>query len=123
MTPTQIVSSWIDRFNAADITGLMDLYADDAVNHQVVAEPLRGKAAIRTLFETDFARAKMECIPVAIHEAGEWAILEWRDPLGLQGCGFFHVQNEKIVLQRGYFDQLTFFRIQGLPLPERYLSP
>lgn len=122
MTPAQVVSFWIDRFNAADIEGLMELYCDDAVNHQVVTTALHGKSEIRRLFETEFARARMECIPVSLHEAGEWAILEWRDPLGLQGCGFFHVQDDRIVLQRGYFDQLTFFKIHGLRVPEQYLD-
>jgi limonene-1,2-epoxide hydrolase len=59
---------------------------------------------------------------VKLHEAGDWAILEWRDPLGLHGCGFFEVKNDLIVFQRGYCDQLTFFRIQGLPVPPEYLK-
>ncbi len=25
-------------------------------------------------------------------EDGEWAIMEWKDSLGLRGCGFFHVK-------------------------------
>jgi limonene-1,2-epoxide hydrolase len=122
MTPKEIVETWIDRFNTADVDGLMDLYAADAVNHQVVTEPLVGQQAIRTMFEVEFGRAKMTCIPENLFECGEWAILEWRDPLGLRGCGFFHVTNGKIVLQRGYFDQLSFFRQQGLPVPEHYLG-
>jgi hypothetical protein len=44
-------------------------------------------------------------------------ILEWRDPSGLRGCGFFHVPGGKIVFQRGYGDNLPFLRLQGLPLP------
>ena len=36
-----------------------------------------------------------------LFEDGEWAILEWRDPKGLRGCGFFYVVNRKIVGQRG----------------------
>jgi hypothetical protein len=32
------------------------------------------------------------------------------------------VQNGLIVFQRGYFDQLSFFRLQGLPVPETYLG-
>lgn len=122
MTPTQVVKIWIDRFNAADIEGLAALYTQDAVNHQVVTEPLTGREAIKKLFETDFKRARMVCIPEMIHEAGEWAILEWRDPLGLRGCGFFRVKNDKIIFQRGYFDQLTFFRQQGIPVPKEYLD-
>ncbi len=43
----------------------------------------------------------MVCIPEVIHEAGEWAILEWRDPLGLRGCGFFQGVNGSIRFQRG----------------------
>ena len=65
-----------------------------------------------------FAAARMTCIVENIFVDGEWAILEWRDPLGLRGCGFFHVVNGKIVFQRGYWDKLTFLRQHGLPLPE-----
>ena len=32
---------------------------------------------------------------------GEWAIMEWKDPLGLRGCGFFHFKDDLIVYQRG----------------------
>ena len=48
---------------------------------------------------------------------GEWAILEWRDPLGLRGCGFFRVVNDQIVFQRGYWDRLAFLRLHKLPVP------
>ncbi len=122
MTPKQIVELWIEKFNNADIEGLIELYAVDAINYQVVTKPLKGREEIKKLFEIDFARAKMVCIPEMIHEAGEWAILEWRDPLGLRGCGFFHIQNNLIVFQRGYFDQLSFFKQQGLPIPKEYLE-
>ena len=122
MTVVEIVKIWIDRFNAADVEGLAALYAIDAVNHQVVSDPLKGREEIKKLFEVDFGRAKMACIPEMIHDAGEWAILEWRDPLGLRGCGFFQVKNDLIVFQRGYFDQLTFFRVQGIEVPPTYLG-
>lgn len=120
--PADVVRQWVERFNGADVEGLMALYAEDAVNHQVVTEPLRGRNAIRHLFETDFARATMVCIPERIHEAGEWAILEWKDPQGLRGCGFFLVQHGKIQLQRGYFDQLSFFRLHRIQVPSEYLG-
>jgi len=122
MRPTQLVREWIARFNAADVDGLAALYAADAVNHQVVTEPLRGRDAIRRLFELEFGRATMVCIEEALYEDGEWAILEWRDPRGLRGCGFFCVRSGQIVFQRGYFDQLSFFRQQGLDMPEQYLN-
>jgi limonene-1,2-epoxide hydrolase len=122
MSPADVVKKWIERFNAADVDSLVALYANDAVNHQVVMKPLKGREAIRRLFETEFGRAKMVCIPERIHETGDWAILEWRDPIGLRGCGFFEVKNDLIVFQRGYFDQLTFFKLQGLPIPTEYLG-
>lgn len=122
MTPKQLVREWIKRFNAGDIEGLAALYAPDAVNHQVVMEPLVGREAIRRMFETEFARATMVCVEENLLEDGDWAVLEWSDPLGLRGCGFFLVQDDQIQRQRGYFDQLTFFKAQGLPVPNSYLG-
>jgi limonene-1,2-epoxide hydrolase len=116
MTPRQVVEEWVRRFNAADAAGLATLYHDDAVNHQVVQEPVRGRAAIRAMFEREFAAAEMTCIVEAIHEAGEVAALEWRDPLGLRGCGFFTVREGRIAFQRGYWDKLSFLKLHGLPI-------
>jgi limonene-1,2-epoxide hydrolase len=121
-SPTDVVREWVRRFNEANVEKLIALYAPDAVNHQVVTEPLVGREAIRKLFETEFARAEMACIQESLFESGDWAILEWSDPNGLRGCGFFHVVNGQIVFQRGYFDQLTFFKLQGLPVPKSYLA-
>ena len=122
MSPKQLVQEWVSRFNSADIDGLASLYALDATNHQVVMEPLLGRDAIREMFSVEFGRAKMTCVVENIFEDGNWAILEWTDPNGLRGCGFFHVQNDQIIFQRGYFDQLSFFRLQGIPVPESYLG-
>lgn len=122
MAPKELVREWIKRFNAADVEGLAQLYALDAVNHQVVTDPLLGREAIKQMFSIEFGRATMECIEETLFENGEWAILEWRDPLGLRGCGFFQIKNDRIVFQRGYFDQLSFFNQQGLPVPQKYLD-
>lgn len=122
MSPRQVVEEWVRRFNQADVDGLAALYAEDATNHQVVMEPLHGRAAIRRMFEVEFARAKMTCLLQNLFEDGEWAILEWSDPGGLRGCGFFQVREGRIVFQRGYFDQLSFFRQQGLAVPDSYLG-
>jgi hypothetical protein len=116
MTPRDVVERWIERFNAGDADGLAALYHDDAVNHQVTQEPVRGREAIRTMFEQEFAGAEMVCIPEAIHEAGDVAALEWRDPLGLRGCGFFTVRDDRIAFQRGSWDKLSFLRLHGLPI-------
>jgi hypothetical protein len=122
MTPKQLVQKWVDLFNRGSIEGLLNLYAVDAVNHQVVTDPLRGRGEIRHMFEVEFGRAKMTCIIENLFEDGEWAILEWRDPNGLRGCGFFQVRNAEIVFQRGYFDQLAFFAARGFPCPTSILE-
>jgi ketosteroid isomerase-like protein len=116
MSPKQVVELWVERFNAGDAAQLAELYADDAVNHQVTQEPITGRTAIRVMFEREFASAKMTCLVEAIHEAGEVAALEWRDPLGLRGCGFFTVRGGRIVFQRGYWDKLSFLRMHNLPI-------
>ncbi|WP_270375459.1 nuclear transport factor 2 family protein [Marinicauda sp. Alg238-R41] len=115
-SPEQVVRAWVDAFNAGDVDGLERLYAEDAVNHQVAYEPLHGRSAIRALFEREFARARMVCVIENLFVDGDRAILEWSDPLGLRGCGIFHVADGRIVHQRGYFDKLSFYRAQGLPL-------
>jgi ketosteroid isomerase-like protein len=115
-TPRDIVEQWVDRFNAGDAEGLAALYQADAVNHQVTWDPIEGRDAIRAMFEQEFATAEMVCIPEVIHEAGEVAILEWRDPLGLRGCGFFTVREGRISFQRGYWDRLSFLKVHGLPI-------
>lgn len=95
----------------------------------VCAELRRHKPALMnatsqavSAIEVEFGRAAMTCVVENVFEDGEWAILEWRDPNGLRGCGFFHVRNDQIIFQRGYFDQLSFFRQQGIAVPESYLG-
>lgn len=114
MRPKQILLEWIDAFNKADSGTLSELYHDDAINHQVANEPVYGKAAIKKMFEDEFAMAEMVCVPENIFEDGDWAIMEWKDPKGLRGCGFFHVINGKIKLQRGYWDKLSFLKLNKL---------
>ena len=110
-TPKSVLLAWVDAFNRADAKELSEFYAEDATNHQVMFEPVKGKEEIRKTFEKEFANAKMVCVVDKIYEDGDTAIMEWKDPLGLRGCGFFQVQNGKIVFQRGYWDQLSFQKV------------
>ncbi len=114
--PKDIVQLWVDAFNAGDAEAIAALYHPDAVNHQVANDPVRGQAAIREMFIGEFAAAKMVCIVENLFEDGQWAILEWRDPLGLRGCGFFQTAGGKIIFQRGYWDKLSFLKQHGLPV-------
>lgn len=116
MTPREILGQWLDAFNSADAEAISNLYAGNAVNHQVANEPVIGKEAIRQMFATEFARAEMVCIPENIFEDGDWVILEWKDPKGFRGCGFFNIVDNKIILQRGYWDKLSFHKLHNIPL-------
>ena len=118
MRPRDVVKAWVDAFNRADVEALTNFYREDAINHQVAEKPVEGRDAIREMFTAGFAAAEMACIPEHIFEDGDWAILEWRDPKGLRGCGFFHMIDNKIAFQRGYWDKLSFLRLYGLPMPE-----
>jgi limonene-1,2-epoxide hydrolase len=117
-SPKEVVQAWVDAFNRADVEALGELYAEGATNHQVMWEPLKGRSAIRDMLRNEFSRAEMTCLVENLFQDGDWAILEWRDPKGLRGCGFFNVIDGQIQFQRGYFDQLSFLRQQGLPVPE-----
>ena len=112
--PKAFVLDWIGAFNRADVDALAALYAADAVNHQVAEGPVEGREAIRAMFAAGFAATKMVCIPENLFADGEWAILEWRDPQGLRGSGFFHVVDGRIIFQRGCWDKMSFLRLHGL---------
>jgi len=116
MQPKDVVRAWVEEFNRADPDALASLYEDDAINHQVAEGPVQGRSAIGEMFRRGFAATKMVCIVENLFQDGEWAILEWRDPQGLRGCGFFHVRGGKIAFQRGYWDKLSFSKTHGVPL-------
>ncbi len=78
MTPKEVVTKWVDTFNKADANLLAEFYSDNAVNHQVANEPINGKAAIEKMFQEEFSKAEMVCIPENIFEDGERAIIEWK---------------------------------------------
>ena len=119
MEPRQVVREWVSAFNSADADAVAAFYAEDAVNHQVVRDPVHGKEAIRDMFAREFSQAQMVCEIENLFQDGDWAILEWKDPKGLRGCGFFHIVDGLIVFQRGYFNELSFLRQEGLPLPSK----
>jgi limonene-1,2-epoxide hydrolase len=117
LSPKSVVIDWVNAFNRHDVAALAAMYTEDAVNHQVAEAPVQGREAIQSMFQAGFAAADMVCLVENLFEDGEWAILEWRDPLGLRGCGFFHVVGGLIAFQRGYWDKLSFLRQHGLPVP------
>ena len=113
MRPRDVVRAWVEAFNRADVDALCAFYHSNAINHQVAESPVEGREAIRAMFTAGFAAARMVCIPENLFEDGEWAMLEWRDPEGLRGCGFFHIVDGRIAFQRGYWDKLSFLKLHG----------
>jgi limonene-1,2-epoxide hydrolase len=118
MRPHDVVQAWVEAFNRADVDALCALYHSNAINHQVAESPVEGREAIRAMLTAGFAAARVVCIAENLFEDGEWAILEWRDPEGLRGYGFFHIVDGRIAFQRGYWDKLSFLKLHGLPLPQ-----
>ncbi len=124
MKPKALLQVWHQAFLRKDVDALCDLYAENAVNHQVSEKPLLGKEAIRKSLNAFFQAFPNERTEVLnIFEDGEWAIWEWvggpKNKTGsefeMHGCGFFQVRDGKIVLQRGYWDKLTFLKSHNLP--------
>ena len=60
--PTDVLRSWVDAFNRADVEAFADLYREDAVSHQVIDDPVTGRGAIREMFAVEFAAAEMTCL-------------------------------------------------------------
>ena len=104
MKPKELIKTWVE------------LYHENAVNHQVANEPVEGKQNIYKMFCNEFSQSKLICIVENIFEDGDWGILEWKNPKGFRGCGFFNIIDGKIKFQRGYWDKLTFLKINNLPI-------
>ncbi len=117
MKPRILIEKWIEIFNEGNAEKITELYHTDAINHQVANKPIKGKKAIGDMFTAEFSTADMTCIPENIFVDGDWVILEWKDPLGLRGCGFFQVIDGKIKFQRGYWNKLSFLQMHNLPIP------
>lgn len=117
MNRKDIIEEWVKLFNQGNADGIAELYHENAINHQVANQPIKGKTSIKEMFISEFETADMTCIVENIFEDKEWVILEWKDPLGLRGCGFFHILDGKIKFQRGYWDKLSFLNLHNLPIP------
>ena len=130
----ELLQRWIEAFNRKDIEVVINCYAEDAVNFQVATgEPAVGREQIRRDTEAFFkgfpdSWARVENLLAD----GDWAAWEWSgggtfsgefygaSPTGksyeLRGCGFFQFKDGKIIVQRGYWDKLTWFAQVGLDI-------
>lgn len=113
MQPKEILQQWVERFNLQDHEALCELYADNCINHQSPNGIIAGKENIKHMFKQEFEQFEMVCIVENIFQDGNVGILEWKDPKGLRGCGFFWIEDDKIIYQRGYWDKLSFMEQQA----------
>ena len=134
MDSKTLLQNWIDAFQACDVEAVIACYSKDALNFQVAAgEPAVGIERI----EAD-TREFFKGFPDAWSRVenligdGDWAAWEWvgggtftgefydNQPTGksfeIRGCGFFNFRDGKIVMQRGYWDRLSWFSQVGLPV-------
>ena len=128
-----VVRVWADSFDRHDIEALQKLYREDAVEHQVALQPVRGRPAIVNGLRTFFAAFPDSFTTVDnLFADGEWGIVEWRGggthlgtfaghpPTGgryeLLGCGFFRISAGLIAYQRGYWDKASWYSQLGIPL-------
>ncbi len=127
MKPKEVLKKWVEYMNSHEPAKLAALYHDDATNLQVaIGTPLVGRQAIHQDFQNFFTNISENSTKIVnLFEDGEWAILEWTGggvfkPTGKKftftGCGFFHVVDGKIKLQRGYWDMAMWCKNVGLPL-------
>lgn len=130
----ELLQNWIEAFNKKDLDAVVDCYAEDAVNFQIAAgEPSIGCEQIRSDTNEFFkgfpdAWAKVE----NLMSDGNWAAWEWlgggtftgefygtsptEKSFEIRGCGFFQFKNRKIILQRGYWDKLSWFSQVGIEI-------
>ena len=62
MEPKEIVEKWVEVFNTGNAEKIAEFYSENAINHQVVEQPIEGEQAIQNMFANEFARAEMTCI-------------------------------------------------------------
>ena len=80
MQPKKLVRRWVEAFNRHDAEKLAAFYHDDAVNHQIIQDPVLGREAIKAMFVREFAAADMVCIVENIFEDGDVAISSGATP-------------------------------------------
>lgn len=118
MKSTKVIETWIERFNAHDAAGCSALYSDNASLHVAFLAPTEGRAAIHAMFEAYFTAAPLHCLVKHLHTTDDGhVVLEWQDKVGLCGVNIYEVADGLVQRQRNYFDQLSFLRLNGLPLP------
>jgi limonene-1,2-epoxide hydrolase len=117
----ETVSKFVAAFNRKDVDAIMAFFAEDAVYHNMPAQPVKGTAAIRRAIEGFLNPAsKVDWEILRIAEAGTTVLTERVDRFVISGkevvlpvMGTFELRDGKITAWRDYFDMATWQRQAG----------
>lgn len=120
MTPTEIVTAFVDAWNRMDWDKVADLLSEDVVYHNIPMEPIHGRAAAREAFVA-MAPEGVDWRILNIAENGNVVLTERVDDFDLPGgkhlsvpvMGTFEITDGRISAWRDYFDLATFTRQMG----------
>lgn len=121
-TPANVVTALIEACNRRDVDAALNLFADDAVYHNIPIAPAVGLAAIREMLGPFLAMA--DEVDWKIHHllANDQGVVttertdRFHLPNGwleLPVMGIFEVKNGKIAAWRDYFDMAPLKPIMG----------
>lgn len=117
MSNSDTIRAFLDAFNRKDIDGVMALFSDDAIYHNIPTSPVHGAEAIRKSIEGYTAPATgidWELVAIAETESGS-VLTERLDRFDFNGhivelpvMGAFDFEDGKILAWRDYFDMNQF---------------
>lgn len=114
----EIVRTFIKAWSNLDPDELAEFFAEDGVYHNIPAQPVQGRAAIREFiaqFSGGWTKTDWEI--VSLIEDKHVVIAERVDrtnmgevSIDLPCCGVFEMSEGKIAVWRDYFDMGTYMR-------------
>ncbi len=114
---TDVISDFIESFNAVDLEKIMSFFEKDAVYHNIPLDPVQGTDAIRTVLQGFMGMAtRVDWVVHNIAESQNGTVLTERTDRFLVGenwveipvMGIFEVEAGRIRAWRDYFDMNQF---------------
>jgi limonene-1,2-epoxide hydrolase len=117
MTPSDVVRSFVEAWNAYDLERILAHLHEDVVYHNVPVEPILGRAAVRAYLHSKGGFERMQWKLLAIAESGNKVLTERVDEFTLWGVevslplmGIFEIDGDRIRAWRDYFDMEMYQR-------------
>lgn len=121
----QVLLDFFRHFSARNLDGVMDLWASDAIYHNIPVAPIQGAPGIRAIFAAMLdLMESAEFELVAIGSAGPLVFTERIDKfrfangnsVDLPVAGVHEIRNGRIQSFRDYFDLRSFEEPSGMKL-------